>query len=57
MSTTLASGKEWTRLSVSGTANSPRLRVLMVISPAADGPRGGAVKLDDAMLVEAHDGK
>jgi hypothetical protein len=53
----LASGKEWIHLSVSGTANSPRLRVLMAISPAADGPRGGAVKLDDAMLVEAHDGK
>ena len=53
----LASGKEWTRLSVSGTADTPRLRVLMVISPAADGPRGGAVKLDDAMLVDAHDGK
>ncbi len=54
---TLASGKEWIHLTVSGTANSPRLRVLMVISPAADGPRGGAVKLDDAMLVEAQDGK
>jgi hypothetical protein len=53
----LASGKEWTRLSVSGTANSSRLRVLIVISPATDGPRGGAVKLDDAMLVEARDGK
>jgi glucan 1,3-beta-glucosidase len=53
----LASGKEWSRLSVSGTADTPRLRVLMVISPAADGPRGGAVKLDDAMLVDAHDGK
>jgi glucan 1,3-beta-glucosidase len=50
---TLAGGKEWTRLSVSGTANDPRLRVLMVIAPAADGPRGGAVKLDDAMLVDA----
>jgi endoglucanase len=53
----LASGKEWTRLSVSGTANSSRLRVLIVMTPAADGPRGGAVKLDDAMLVDAHDGK
>lgn len=53
----LAVGKEWTHLSVSGTANAPRLRVLMVISPAVDGPRGGAVKLDDAALVDARDGK
>jgi len=53
----LATGKEWTCVSVSGTAISSRLRLLIVISPAADGPRGGAVKLDDAMLVDAHDGK
>jgi glucan 1,3-beta-glucosidase len=53
----LATGKQWTPLSVSGTANTSRLRVLIVITPAADGPRGGAVKLDDAALVDAHDGK
>jgi glucan 1,3-beta-glucosidase len=53
----LATGNEWTRMSVSGTADTPRLRVLMVISPATDGPRGGRVKLDDATLVDAHDGK
>lgn len=53
----LASGREWTRLSVSGTADASRLRMLVVISPAASGPRGGAVKLDDAMLINANDGK
>jgi hypothetical protein len=53
----LATGKEWTPLSVSGTANTSQLRVLVVITPAPDGPRGGAVKLDDAALVDAHDEK
>jgi hypothetical protein len=53
----LATGNEWTRLSVSGTADGPRLRALLVISPAADGPRGGAVKLDDATLVDTQDAK
>ena len=53
----LATGKEWTRLSVSATADSPQLRALIAISPSADGPRGGAVKLDDATLVNAGDRK
>jgi glucan 1,3-beta-glucosidase len=53
----LATGKEWTRVRVSGTADGPRMRVLLVISPAAGGPRGGAVKLDDAALVDAQDMK
>ncbi len=53
----LATGGQWTRLSVSGTADASRLRVLVVISPAPAGPRGGAIKLDDAMLVNARDGK
>lgn len=49
----LAGGNGWTRLSVAGTADGPRMRVLVVITPAEDGPRGGAIKLDDAMLVNA----
>ena len=51
----LATGKEWMRLSLSGTADTARLRVLVVISPATEGMRGGAVKLDDATLVNAKD--
>jgi hypothetical protein len=47
----LASGKDWTRLMVEGTAETDKLRVLVVITPAADGPRGGAIKMDDAALV------
>ena len=53
----LASGGEWTRLSVSGTADASRMCMLVVITPAAAGPRGGSVKLDDAMLINANDGK
>jgi endoglucanase len=53
----LASGKGWTRLSISGTADSPQLRALIAITPAEDGPRGGAVKLDDAELVNTGDPK
>lgn len=51
----LASGHRWTHLVLSGTADGPRMRVLVVITPAADGPRGGAIKLDDATLVKASD--
>ncbi len=51
----LASGNRWTRFSLSGTADGARMRVLVVITPAADGPRGGDIKLDDATLVKAPD--
>jgi endoglucanase len=47
----LASGNAWTRLSLSGTADGPRMRVLVVITPSPAGPRGGAIKLDDAALM------
>lgn len=49
----LASGSDWTRLSISGTAASDNLRVLVVITPAEEGPRGGSIKLDDATLTPA----
>lgn len=53
----LATGQGWSRLSVSGTATSDTLRVLAVINAAADAPRGGAVKLDDATVTPATDGR
>jgi hypothetical protein len=40
----------WMQLSVSGQTPENNLRVLVIITPAASGPRGGAVKLDDATL-------
>ncbi|MDB5327840.1 MAG: glycoside hydrolase family protein [Phycisphaerales bacterium] len=55
--TKLATGKDWTRVGVSGTAVSDTLRVLAVINSSADPLRGGAVKLDDATLTAATDGK
>ena len=52
----LATGKDWTRATVTGTAQSETLRALAVIN-AGDAPRGGAVKLDTATLTPAKDGK
>jgi hypothetical protein len=46
----LESGKQWSKLTVSGTAPSATLRALIRIVPAKNGPRGGAVKCDDAEL-------
>jgi acetyl esterase/lipase len=50
---TLPTGRSWARLSIPSTAAGDRMRVLAIISPAETGPRGGAVKLDDASLVLA----
>lgn len=49
----LAAGAEWCALSVAGTAAANNLRVLIVVYPAREGPRDGAVKFDDAQLVSA----
>ena len=38
----------WTPLSIVGTNQAEGIRVLVIIKPKADGPRNGAVKLDDA---------
>jgi hypothetical protein len=46
----LASGTEWSALRVSGTAPNTSLRVLVIVNPAKEGPRGGAVKFDLATL-------
>jgi endoglucanase len=53
----LPTRNDWMRLSVSGTAQTARIRVLAVMNPAADGPRGGTVKVRDAALQNANDGK
>jgi len=44
----IATGDQWSPLTVSGTAASDSLRVLVVVYPAQQGPRGGAVKFDAA---------
>lgn len=46
----LAIGRKWSPLQVSGTAPNDTLRVLVVVHPAQDGPRDGAIKFDDATL-------
>ena len=49
----IASGTDWSKLQVSGVAPNDTLRVLVVINPAKEGPRGGALKLDAAELTAA----
>ena len=44
---------EWTELSVTGTPETEGLRVLVVVTPKQGGDRHGALKFDDASLVEA----
>ena len=46
----IAAGHYWTELTVEGTAMGDTMRVSIVITPAASGPRGGAIKFDDASL-------
>ena len=40
----------WHELSVTGTTPVNNLRVLIIVTPAAKAPRGGAVKFDDASV-------
>ena len=44
----IATGTDWSRLQVSGVAPNDTLRVLVIVNPAKEGPRGGAVKFDAA---------
>ena len=46
----IAAGNDWSKLQVSGVAPNDKMRVLVVINPSKEGPRGGAVKLDVAEL-------
>ena len=40
----------WSPLSISGSSQTEGIRVLVIIKPRSEGPRNGAVKLDDAEL-------
>jgi hypothetical protein len=48
----LSSG-QWTELSVTGSPETEGLRVLVVVTPKSGGDRHGALKFDDASVVEA----
>ena len=54
--TSLESAGGWSLLTVEGVAPAKTLRVLIRVAPSEDGPRGGAVKLDDAYLLEVPEG-
>lgn len=53
----LATGNAWSRPSISGTATTSMLRVLIVVNAAEESARGGALKFDAATLLPATDGK
>lgn len=40
----------WKRLDVAGRAPKPGIRVLIIVMPRAETPRGGAIKFDEAEL-------
>jgi hypothetical protein len=46
----LARGEAWSALKVTGVAPNETLRVLLIVHPAAGGPRGGALRFDAARL-------
>ena len=49
----IASGTDWSKLQVSGVAPNENLRVLIIVNPSKEGPRGGALKFDSAELAAA----
>ena len=42
--------EQWHQLSVTGTTPEDQVRVLLIVTPTPNTPRGGAVKFDDATL-------
>ena len=46
----LPAGNRWHEMSVTGTTPEDNLRVLIVVTPAPQNGRGGAVKINDAAL-------
>jgi hypothetical protein len=42
--------EQWHQFSVTGTTPEDHVRVLLIVTPAPNAPRGGAVKFDDATL-------
>lgn len=46
----LATGDAWSRLTLNAPATGGTMRALLVVYPAEDAPRGGALKFDDVSL-------
>lgn len=46
----IASGTDWSKLQISAVAPNDSLRVLVVVNPSTESPRGGALKFDAAEL-------
>lgn len=46
----IASGTDWSKLEVSAVAANDSLRVLVIVNPSKESPRGGALKFDAAEL-------
>lgn len=46
----IATGDGWSRLTLTGEATGGSARVLLIVYPAEEGPRDGALKFDDASL-------
>lgn len=51
----LAADGQWSRLAVSAVAPGDTLRVLIIVNPSREAPRGAAVKFDAAALAELQD--
>ena len=49
----LATGGDWSRLSVSAPARGTAMRVLLIVNPADEAPRAGALKFDSLSLSPA----
>ena len=51
----LPTGQQWGKLTLEAHATAPRMRVLLMVNPAGETPRDGALKFDDARLVVSPD--
>jgi hypothetical protein len=51
---TLARADRWSRLALSARAIDDQTRVLVILHPSGDTPRGGAVKIDDLIVRPAN---
>lgn len=48
--THLLTAPHWSKLDVSGVVTDPNVRVLILVNPSADEPRGSALKFDQATV-------
>jgi hypothetical protein len=46
----IATGTDWSKLQISAVAPNDSLRVLVIVNPSKEGPRGGALKFDASEL-------